>query len=123
MYRSFTPHDSRDIVENDDVRPRTEETKILGITTAKTYYAYYFDENEYVEIEERCTNALADYGDVNNLRTERRYYPKGDCSSPSAGRIHTIKYPNGTMDTYTYEYGTWTPASSSEQSVLCLEMV
>ena len=117
LYRSFTPHDSRDIVENDDVRPRTEETKILGITTAKTYYAYYFDENEYVEIEERCTNALADYGDVNNLRTERRYYPKGDCSSPSAGRIHTIKYPNGTMDTYTYEYGTWTPASSSEQSV------
>ena len=116
-YKSFSPHDSRDIVENDDIRPRTEETRILGITTSKTYHAYYFDGNEYVEIEERCVNGNAEYGDATNLRTERRYYPKGDCSSPSAGRIHTIKYPNGTMDTYTYEYGTWTPNSDPAQSL------
>ena len=116
-YKSFSPHDSRDIVENDDIRPRTEETRILGITTSKTYHAYYFDGNEYVEIEERCVNGSAEYGDATNLRTERRYYPKGDCSSPSAGRIHTIKYPNGTMDTYTYEYGTWTPNNDSAQSI------
>lgn len=116
-YKSFSPHDSRDIVENDDIRPRTEETKILGITTSKTYHTYYFDGNEYVEIEERCVNGNAEYGDATNLRTERRYYPKGDCSSPSAGRIHTIKYPNGTMDTYTYEYGTWTPNSDPAQSI------
>lgn len=116
-YKNFSPHDSRDIVENDDIRPRTEETRILGITTSKTYYAYYFDGNEYVEIEERCVNGNAEYGDATNLRTERRYYPKGNCSSPSAGRIHTIKYPNGTMDTYTYEYGTWTPNSDPAQSI------
>ena len=116
-YKSFSPHDSRDIVENDDIRPRTEETRILGITTSKTYHAYYFDGNEYVEIEERCVNGNAEYGDATNLRTERRYYPKGDCSSPSAGRIHTIQYPNGTMDTYTYEYGTWTPNSDPAQSI------
>ena len=116
-YKSFSPHDSRDIVENDDIRPRTEETRILGITTSKTYHAYYFDGNEYVEIEERCANGNAEYGDATNLRTERRYYPKGNCSSPSAGRIHTIKYPNGTMDTYTYEYGTWTPNSDPAQSI------
>ena len=116
-YKSFSPHDSRDIVENDDIRPRTEETKILGITTSKTYHAYYFDGNEYVEIEERCANGSAEYGNATNLRTERRYYPKGNCSSPSAGRIHTIKYPNGTMNTYTYEYGTWTPNSDPAQSL------
>lgn len=116
-YKNFSPHDSRDIVENDDIRPRTEETRILGITTSKTYHAYYFDGNEYVEIEERCVNGNAEYGDATNLRTERRYYPKGSCSSPSAGRIHTIKYPNGTMDTYTYEYGTWTPNSDPAQSL------
>lgn len=116
-YKNFSPHDSRDIVENDDIRPRTEETRILGITTSKTYHAYYFDGNEYVEIEERCVNGNAEYGDATNLRTERRYYPKGNCSSPSAGRIHTIKYPNGTMDTYTYEYGTWTPNSDPAQSI------
>lgn len=116
-YKSFIPHDSRDIVENDDIRPRTEETKILGITTSKIYHAYYFDGNEYVEIEERCANGSAEYGDPTNLRTERRYYPKGDCSSPSAGRIHNIKYPDGTMDTYTYEYGTWTSNSDPAQSI------
>ena len=116
-YQSFSPHDSRDIVENDDIRPRTEETRILGITTSKTYHAYFFDGDEYVEIEEHCVNGNAEYGDVTNLRTERRYYPKGDCSSPSAGRIHNIKYPDGTMDTYTYEYGTWTSNSDPAQSI------
>ena len=115
-YFSYIPHDSRDIVESDDIRPRTEEIKILGITTSKTYHAYFFDGDEYVEIEERCVNSSAAYGDSSNLRIERRYYPKGDCSSPSAGRIHTIKYPDGTMDTYTYEYGTWTPNSDPAQS-------
>lgn len=111
-YRSFIPNDARDIVENDDMRPRVEETKILGITTSKTYHAYYFDNSEYVEIEEHCTNVTAQYGDSSNLRTERRYYPRGNNSSPSAGRIHTIKYPDRTMDTFTYEYGTWILDSS-----------
>lgn len=116
-YRDFTALDSRDTVENDDIRPRTEETKILGITTSKTYHAYYFDGNEYVEIEERCTEPGAAYGATSNLRTEWRYYPKGNCTSPSAGRMHTVKYPNGTQDTYTYEYGTWTPNADPAQSV------
>ena len=116
-YRDFTALDSRDTVENDDIRPRTEETKILGITTSKTYHAYYFDGNEYVEVEERCTEPGAAYGAASNLRTEWRYYPKGNCTSPSAGRMHTVKYPNGTQDTYTYEYGTWTPNADPAQSV------
>ena len=115
-YLSYAPVDSRDVVADEDSRPRTEETKILGITTSKTYHAYYFDGNIYTEVEERCVNNNAAYGDPGNLRTERRYYPKGDASSPSAGRIHTVKYPNGTMDTYTYEYGNWSANADPGQS-------
>ena len=102
----YTPHDSRDVVGSDDQRPRTITEKILGIVTKKTFYAYYFDDDEFVEIEERCAAQDAVYGAAGNLRTEWRYYPKGEATSASAGRLKTVKYPNGTMDTYTYDYGT-----------------
>lgn len=101
----YTPHDSRDVVGPDDQRPRTITEKILGIVTKKTFYAYYFDNNEFVEIEERCAAQDAVYGAAGNLRTEWRYYPKGEATSASAGRLKTVKHPNGTMDTYTYDYG------------------
>ena len=102
----YTPHDSRDVVGSDDQRPRTITEKILGIVTKKTFYAYYFDDDEFVEIEERCAAQDAVYGATGNLRTEWRYYPKGEATSASAGRLKTVKHPNGTMDTYTYDYGT-----------------
>ena len=116
QYRSYSPVDNRDTVDSNDSRARIKETKVLGITTAKTYYAYYYDGNDYVEVEEQCVSGNAAYGASGNLRTERRYYAKGNASSAGAGRLHTIKYPDGRQDTYTYEYGTWSVNANPAQS-------
>lgn len=63
--------DSRDVVASGDTRPRTEETRILGITVRKAYHAYYFDEGAYVEVHEQCITPTAVFGDASNLRTEK----------------------------------------------------
>ncbi len=118
VYKNFTPLDPRDEVLADDIRPRTLEEKILGITTRKEFQAFYFDENNaYVEIHEVAIRQDAQYGDADNLRTETRYYPRGTSDSPSAGRVKSVLYPNKTTSTCTYEYGNWnvnaTPANST----------
>lgn len=83
------------------------EEKILGITVRKEFFAYYFDNNCYVEIHEKATDNAANFGATSNLRTVKRYYPRGDSTSPSAGKVHTVTNPDGTLETYAYEYGNY----------------
>ena len=107
---SYAPVDGRDTVAATDTRPRVEETRILGVTTSKTYHAYYTENGCRVEVLERCVRPNASYGDSDNLRTVWRNYPDGAASSSvSAGLLHTIGYPGGIIDTIAYEKGTWTP--------------
>ena len=114
-YYSFTPVEANDTPTIDDRRPRMVETKILGITTEKTYYAYYKDNGEYVEVTERCSKPDAAYGDSTSLRTTKRYYAS-TADAASSGRLKTVTNPDGTMDTYTYEYGTYTENATPGQS-------
>ena len=109
---SYAPLDSRDTVQPNDARPRTIEEKILGITVRKEFNAYYFASNQYYEINQQGTTQDAAWNDAANLKTEKRYYAKGDSSSPSAGRLYRITYPNDTTETYTYAYGNWNAGSS-----------
>ena len=102
---SYEPLDSRDTLVPADKRPRTVETKILGTTVRKVFKAYYFENDSYVEIEEIATKPNAAWGDSTNLRTVWNYYPKGSSSSASAGRLKKVTYPDGTTESYTYEYG------------------
>lgn len=102
---SYTPNDNRDVITLEDKRPRLLETKILGKTVKKIFKAYYFENNAYTEIQEAATTPSAIWGDESNLKTVWKYYPKGDCTSASAGRIHQITYPDQTTKSYTYEYG------------------
>ena len=102
---SYDPNDDRDIVTLEDKRPRLSETKILGQTVKKIFKTYYFENNAYIEIQEEAITPTAIWGTESNLRTVWKYYPKGDCTSASAGRIQQIAYPNGTTESYTYEYG------------------
>lgn len=102
---SYNPNDNRDVITLEDKRPRLLETKILGKTVKKIFQAYYFENNTYTEIQEEATVPSAIWGDETNLKTVWKYYPKGDCTSASAGRIQQITYPNQTMESYTYEYG------------------
>jgi|GEM_PF-4684131 YD repeat-containing protein len=116
VYYGYEPHDVRDVIKPTDERPRTVEVKIQGITVQKTYYAYYFDGNQYVDVMERCRNQGAAYGDSSSLRIECRYYAQGDCTSASAGRIQRITYPDNTIESYAYEYGTFQQNANPAQS-------
>ncbi|WP_176014690.1 RHS repeat protein [Victivallis sp. Marseille-Q1083] len=109
---SYAPLDSRDTVQPNDARPRSIEEKILGVTVRKEFNAYYFASNQYYEINQQGTTQDAAWNDAANLKTEKRYYAKGDNSSPSAGRLYRITYPNDTTETYTYAYGNWNAGSS-----------
>ncbi|WP_176013899.1 RHS repeat-associated core domain-containing protein [Victivallis sp. Marseille-Q1083] len=109
---SYAPLDSRDTVQPNDARPRSIEEKILGVTVRKEFNAYYFASNQYYEINQQGTTQDAAWNDAANLKTEKRYYAKGDSSSPSAGRLYRITYPNDTTETYTYAYGNWNAGSS-----------
>ena len=104
-YLSYTPLDSRDVLVPEDKRPRTIEQKILGITTRKEFRAYYFEDNAYVEVQEIGTTQAAQWGDASNLRTVWKYYPKGECTSASAGRLKQLIKPDGTTENHSYEYG------------------
>lgn len=110
VFYSYSPVDARDIAEVTDIRPRAEETRILGVITSKTYYAYYTDNGCRVEVKERCVRQNASYGDTDNLRTVKRWYPAGSGASfVTAGRLHTVLGEDGQMTTYAYERGNWTP--------------
>ena len=55
---------------------------------------------------ERCVNPSASYGDPGNQRTVTTYYPSDD-SFAESGRLNSVLYPDGRLDVYTYEYGTY----------------
>ncbi|NBB77844.1 MAG: hypothetical protein GVY36_00095 [Verrucomicrobia bacterium] len=99
-YQALEPSDS---VEDFDQRPRTVTERILGVEVARTYYAYFIDSltGDYVEIEERTVQPSAAYGAPANLRTTRRYY--GAATAPvENGRLKSIEYPDGTIETHSY---------------------
>lgn len=109
IYYLYSPVDARDVPYVNDPRPRVKETKIGGVTTHKEYFAYFVNtDGEYVEIHEQCQLETAEYGNATNARTERIYYAS-DADLASAGRLKSIKFPNGKLDTYTYAYGNYLP--------------
>lgn len=110
---SYEPHDSRDIIVEEDKRPRTTLVQILGKTVLKEMKAFYFENNAYVEILEKATQPDAVWGSSSNLRTTWKYYPRGSATSPSAGRLQQVVYPDGTSLNYVYEYGNLTQNPST----------
>ena len=103
---SYEPLDARDTITPGDERPRTAELKILGQTVKKTFKAYYFDDGAYTEVQREAVVPNAAWNTSGNLQTTWRYYPKGNAaSSASAGRLQRLTKPDGTTESYTYEYG------------------
>jgi len=100
---SFSPLDPVDVLSENDSRPRTIETKILGTTVNKKYAVYKTVSGEPIEIHEE---GIAAYGDSSNQRVMATYYANS-ADEASKGRIKSITWSNGKMDTYTYEYGTY----------------
>ena len=76
------------------------------MVVAKTYFAYFADANgEITEIKEECASPEAAYGATGNRRTRTTYYSDADELWPS--HIKSIEYPDGKLDRYVLERGTY----------------
>ena len=106
---SYTPVDSADSPRLNDQSPRMVTESVLGTVVSKTYRAYRQGSNrELEEIVEKTMNPNAAYGNTNNLRTVTTYYGTNTVNH-QIGRIKSVVYPDGRMDTYTYDYGAYQP--------------
>ena len=110
---AILPVDTSDsALPEDQRRPRMITENILGNTVSKTYYSFKKDPDGFkTEISEQCANPNAAFGDPSNLRTIRTYYPSGTGTADSGG-IKQVQYPDGRMDSYTYEYGVYVPGTN-----------
>lgn len=89
-----------------DDRPRSLTRKAGGVVTGKTFHAYSTSGNLRTEIIEVTTEASAQAGAVSNLKTLRVYDIRTE-------RPVSVTRPDGTLETYTYEYGNYTPGADS----------
>lgn len=108
-YYDYAPVDPRDDGAFNDQRPRTVTEKVLGVMVSKTYHVYGINaDGERFELEEKCVDPNADYGDPSNLRSVKTYY--GNAAGVQlAGRLKSVQRPDGRLETYHYEYGHYIP--------------
>ena len=114
VYYDYTSQDALDSEALEDVRlPRMVTEEILGNIAARTCYLYQHNENDRTEIVERFVDPSACFGNPGNLRTTKTYH-RLDTPFPESGQIKQILYPDGRMDSHTYEYGTYSPNANPE---------
>ncbi len=108
---SYAPVDPADSPRLNDQLPRMVTESILGTMVARTYRAYRQGGNgELQEIVEKAATPAAAYGDTDNLRTVTTYYGTNSVNC-QIGRVASVAYPDGRLDTYTYQYGTYQPGA------------
>lgn len=115
----YTPVDPLDLNDTEDeYNPRKVTESIDGIIVSKIFYAYMrLETGERIEITEQCQNSDAVYGDTSNLRTTRTRYPSGN-ETIEKGRLKTIQYPDGRLDTFTYERGNFRGTDDEERVIV-----
>ena len=111
----YTPVDPLDTgADEDRYTPRTTTETILGVDAGRSYFAVYTGAgDERVEVRETCPEPSATYGDAANLRTVTTYNPSGT-NDAGAGRMQSVAYPDGRLDLYTYEYGSYTDGATAD---------
>jgi RHS repeat-associated protein len=109
----YTPVDPQDSnLPQDARRPRTVTETIQGTAVATTYYSYTSDaQGNRIEIIEQASAPGAAFGAAGNQRTTRIYYPKGT-GSVESGRLKSIAYSDGRLDSYSYLSGTYERADN-----------
>jgi RHS repeat-associated protein len=94
----YTPLSASEVVKQYDFRPRTTLFVQDNVLVGRTYNSYYMDSGDYVEAEEVSATAAAPYGDMNNRRTESRYFGSG----PHLGRLKEKRADDATLTRYDY---------------------
>lgn len=108
----YVPNEAGDIPYANDSRPRmvTNVENKEGsdeIVVSRTFYTYKTNSvGAWVHIVEQAIPDIHDgsYGQANNLRTVKTFYGPNDGNLLN-GRLHTVEYPDGRKDIYTYERG------------------
>lgn len=117
---SYAAVDSGDTPLENDFRPRKIETTIEGTLVKKEFFAYKVVNGENVKIEETAVLPSANYGAAGNSRKTTVYYGVS-AGSPSAGREKTITYPDGKMDSFSYEYGNFSAGSTPSNAAFAAD--
>ena len=112
---SYVSLDTDDVVSENDDRARTTTVKILGVTSKTTYNVYKKINAELVEIEEVAANASSTFGTIGNQRTVKVYYA-ADASVAARGRLKSVTYPDGRLESLSYQYGNFSSAASPLES-------
>jgi RHS repeat-associated protein len=114
----YTPVDSND---NGTLEPMTARTVVEAVGNAvvgKTYSAVFVKQDEEVRIQEICLSAESPYGSTNNLRDRRVSFPVGATNANALlGRTKRIELKDGTVQSYTYERGTYTRGIQPKDAV------
>ena len=107
------PGDAGD--KKDFFKPRTESTYINGTLTSKTFFNYQYNENnERIEVAERCRYQDCSFGDPDNLRTTSVFYEKSD--GPESKKLKSLQNPDGTVRSYLYEAGVFSSSPDPEKA-------
>gem|GEM_PF-1287442 len=116
IYYSYDPVDPNDANSPLDVKqPRTVTKEIEGVIVSRTYHAYRRNgDSSRTEIVEQAATPAASYGATSNPRTTTVYNPSGTGLAGS-GKVASVLAPDGTLASYSYEYGTYTPGSNGSR--------
>ncbi len=107
---SYTPVDQNDDGTYRHGAPRTVSEYVEGDLVRRVWHAYVLDQATQVltATAEQAASASATYGAAGNLRTVTEQYAAG-APVHLAGKILSVAHPDGTLDSYVYETGTFTP--------------
>jgi YD repeat-containing protein len=93
--------------------PRVTAERITGTLVALTYRAIRnAGSSGREDVEERCPSQGSSFGDGSCLRTTTTYYPENH-GAADGGKLATVISPDGKMDSYSYERGTWNGSAFS----------
>jgi len=106
----YTPQDFLDSADYFSSLPRVVTETINGQVTSKKFYAYIDGTSDRTEKIEQATNPGASYGDPENLTTYKEYYKASE--GLESGRVKLHIYPDGRVDTYFYDKGTYDATST-----------
>lgn len=91
--------------------PRTVIEYVHGTVVAQIFHVYdtQTGDNRGVEILEQDADPAtgSGYDDPENPTTTTTYYAVDDTNEAARGRVYTIEYPDGRLDTYDYETGSY----------------
>ena len=100
---SYTPEDANDALTAYDTRARKVTVRVGATVIGKTFYAYYFNgTNGMVEIEKRAIQNDATYTTATNEVTTKTYYGTEATNPIATGRLKSVSFPDGTLNSYEY---------------------